>query len=60
VRIWPWRTEAADATGIDPDQISFTVTVRIARVRTADQDQARRSVIIDILAEHRGPPRPPV
>jgi hypothetical protein len=34
--------------------------VRIARVRTADHGQARSSVITDILAEHCGPPRPPL
>jgi hypothetical protein len=40
--------------GIDPDKVSFTVTVRIARdhapgVSPADPSQARRNAIQDIL-----------
>ena len=49
------RAEAAQTAGTDPDRVSFTVTVRIARdhaaaVRPAGHGQARRDAITDIVA----------
>ena len=49
------KAEAARHAGIDPDRISFTVTVRIARdqaaaVRPPGQGQERHDAILDILA----------
>jgi hypothetical protein len=47
------KCEAALAIGIDPDRISFTVTVRVARDHTvsasAEPAQARRNAVRDIL-----------
>jgi hypothetical protein len=48
------KTEAAEKAGIDPDRVSFTVTVRIARDHAAsprpeNQSQNRRDAIRDIL-----------
>ena len=50
------KTEAARQAGIDPDRVSFTVTVRIARdhaaaIRPAGGAQARHDAILDILAD---------
>jgi len=49
------RAEAARTAGTDPDRISFTVTVRVARdhaaVRAAGHSQARRDAITDIIAD---------
>jgi hypothetical protein len=50
------RAEAAALAGTDPDRVSFTVTVRIARdyasaIRPPAQDQARRAAICDIIAD---------
>jgi hypothetical protein len=49
------KAEAARTAGIDPDRISFTVTVRIARdhasSRTPDVSQARDQAICDILGD---------
>jgi hypothetical protein len=46
---------AADAAGTDPDRVSFTVTVRIARdhaaARPAGHGQARDDAITDIIAD---------
>jgi hypothetical protein len=47
--------EAATLAGTDPDRVSFTVTVRVARdhaaaIRRPGRDQARREAISDILA----------
>jgi Insertion element 4 transposase N-terminal/Transposase DDE domain len=49
------RTDAATAAGTDPDRVSFTVTIRVARdhaaaIRRPGRDQARREAISDILA----------
>lgn len=48
------RADAAAAAGLDPDRISFTVTVRTSReqvgLRTTPS-QARRDVISDLLAD---------
>lgn len=51
------KTEAARTAGIDPDRISFTVTIRIARDHASNQasittpglSQARSQAIRDIL-----------
>jgi hypothetical protein len=48
------RTEAALAAGIDPDRVSFTVTLRVARDHAArstpaHRAQARRDAVCDIL-----------
>jgi Insertion element 4 transposase N-terminal/Transposase DDE domain len=59
------RTEAARTAGIDPDRISFTVTVRIARdhassqagITSAGSSQARGQAIRDILADLLPPRR---
>jgi hypothetical protein len=53
------RAEAAQASGIDPDRISLTVTVRIVRDHAASQTavtmhsvaQARRRAIRDVLGD---------
>jgi hypothetical protein len=53
------ETEAARQAGIDPDRISFTVTVRVARDHAASQaiitprslDLARRQAISDLLGD---------
>jgi Insertion element 4 transposase N-terminal/Transposase DDE domain len=53
------KTDAARTAGIDPDRISFTVTVRIARHHASSQPsgitpgfpQARSQAIRDILAD---------
>ena len=53
------RAEAAQAAGIDPDRISLTVTVRIARDHAASQTavamhsvaQGRRRAIRDVLGD---------
>jgi hypothetical protein len=50
------KTEAARQAGIDPDRVSFTVTVRIARdhaaaIRPYGRGHARRDAILDILAD---------
>jgi Insertion element 4 transposase N-terminal/Transposase DDE domain len=53
------KTEAAAQAGIDPDRISFTVTVRIARDHAASHavitprtlDLARRQAISDLLGD---------
>jgi hypothetical protein len=53
------RTEAARTAGIDPDRISFTVTVRIARdhassqagITPASSSGARSPAIRDILGD---------
>jgi hypothetical protein len=49
------RAEAAKTAGTDPDRVSFTVTVRIARdhaaTRAAGHGQARRDAITDIIAD---------
>jgi Insertion element 4 transposase N-terminal/Transposase DDE domain len=53
------ETEAARHAGIDPDRISFTVTVRVARDHAASHliitssglDRARRQAIGDILGD---------
>jgi hypothetical protein len=50
------KTEAARQAGIDPDRVSFTVTVRIARdhaaaIRPSGRGHARRDAILDILAD---------
>jgi hypothetical protein len=58
------RAEAATTAGIDPDRVSFTVTVRVARAEVTNQAGAtpltlRRSRILaisDLLAD-RLPPR---
>ncbi len=47
------RAEAAATAGIDPDRISFTVTIRTARTTTLTRDQA----IADILADPLPPRR---
>lgn len=49
------RADAAALAGTDPDRVSFTVTIRVARdhaaaIRRPDRDQARREAISDILA----------
>ena len=63
------ETEAARQAGIDPDRISFTVTVRIARDHAASHTiitphslgLARRQAIGDLLSDLAArPPRPPV
>ncbi|WP_326628171.1 transposase [Nonomuraea fuscirosea] len=47
------KCEAALAVGIDPDRVSFTVTVRVARDHalsaSAEPAQARRNAVRDIL-----------
>ncbi len=49
------RVEAAAAAGLDPDRISFTVTIRTARATAstpaASLAQARRHAITDILSD---------
>jgi hypothetical protein len=49
------RAEAAKTAGTDPDRVSFTVTVRIARdhaaTRAAGHGQARHDAITDIIAD---------
>jgi len=50
------RADAARTAGTDPDRVSFTVTIRIARdhaaaAQPAGQDQARRHAITDIIAD---------
>jgi hypothetical protein len=50
------RAEAARTAGTDPDRVSFTVTIRVARdhaaaAQPAGQDQARRHAITDIIAD---------
>ena len=53
------KLDAAVEAGIDPDRISFTVTVRIARdhassptiLTSAGLDRARRQAISDLLAD---------
>jgi hypothetical protein len=50
------RAEAAEKAGTDPDRVSFTVTVRIARDHAAaiwppGHSQARRHAITDIIAD---------
>jgi len=49
------RAEAATTAGTDPDRVSFTVTLRVARhaatTQAAGQGQARRHAITDILAD---------
>jgi hypothetical protein len=53
------ETEAARQAGIDPDRISFTVTVRVARDHAASHaiitprglDLARRQAICDLLGD---------
>lgn len=50
------RADAARTAGTDPDRISFTVTIRIARdhaatAQPAGQDQARRHAITDIITD---------
>ena len=58
------RAEAAATAGIDPDRVSFTVTVRVARAEVANQAGAtplnlrssRVLAISDLLAD-RLPPR---
>jgi hypothetical protein len=48
------KAEAARYAGIDPDRISFTVTVRIARDHAAairPSGQGRNHAILDILAD---------
>jgi hypothetical protein len=50
------KTEAAELAGIDPDRVSFTVTVRIARdhaagLRSSGQPRARHDAILDILGD---------
>jgi len=50
------RAEAASTAGTDPDQVSFTVTLRVARdhaaaIRFPGQCRARRDAISDILAD---------
>lgn len=60
-----FRTEAADEAGIDPDRISFTVTVRVARTEVTNQaaatpatlDRARALAIGDLLADLLPPRR---
>jgi hypothetical protein len=60
-----FRVEAADTAGIDPDRISFTVTVRVARTEVTNQaaatratlDQARTLAIGDLLADLLPPRR---
>ena len=59
------KTEAARTAGIDPDRISFTVTVRIARDHASNQarvtasgfSQARSQAIQDILGDLLPRPR---
>jgi Insertion element 4 transposase N-terminal/Transposase DDE domain len=56
------RAEAAETAGTDPDRVSFTVTVRIARdhaaaVRPAGHGQARHHAITDIIADLLPPRR---
>ncbi|MGP3961673.1 IS4 family transposase [Nonomuraea sp. 3N208] len=57
------KAEAARTAGIDPDRISFTVTIRVARTHASSHrtspdtvDQARREAIMDLL-EDLVPPR---
>jgi len=50
------QAEAARLAGIDPDRVSFTVTLRIARdhaagPRPANQARARHHAILDILSD---------
>jgi Insertion element 4 transposase N-terminal/Transposase DDE domain len=50
------RAEAARAAGTDPDRVSFTVTIRVARdyaatAPTASRGQARLHAIMDITAD---------
>lgn len=60
-----FRAEAADEAGIDPDRISFTVTVRVARTEVTNQaaatpatlDRARALAIGDLLADLLPPRR---
>jgi hypothetical protein len=56
LRLCALKTEAARQAGIDPDRVSFTVTVRIARdhaaaIRPSGRGHARRDAIRDILAD---------
>jgi hypothetical protein len=59
------EAEAARTAGIDPDRISFTVTVRIARDHASSQTaitshsiaQARRRAIRDLLSDLSSPRR---
>jgi hypothetical protein len=54
-----FRAEAAHQGGIDPDRVSFTVTVRVARTEVTNQasatpailDQARARAVGDLLAD---------
>jgi hypothetical protein len=56
------KTEAARTAGIDPDRVSFTVTIRVARAhasgpnRPEEITQARREAVLDLL-EDLLPPR---
>jgi Insertion element 4 transposase N-terminal/Transposase DDE domain len=60
------RAEAATTAGLDPDRISFTVTVRIARTEVTNQAAAtpatlrhsRTQAIRDLLADRLPPRRP--
>lgn len=48
------KATAAGLAGIDPDRVSFTVTIRIARDHAAalrPSDQARHDAILDILGD---------
>jgi hypothetical protein len=50
------KAEAAGLAGLDPDRISFTVTVRVARDHAAafgpaDQARARRQALLDIAGD---------
>ena len=53
------RSQAARAAGTDPDRISFTVTLRVARdyAATASPGQARLHAITDITADLLPPRR---
>lgn len=45
------RAEAAQTAGTDPDRVSFTVTVRVARDHAAGRGQGRHHAITDIIAD---------
>jgi hypothetical protein len=60
------RAEAAATAGLDPDRVSFTVTVRVARTEVTNQAAAtpttlrrnRSQTITDLLADRLPPRRP--
>jgi hypothetical protein len=61
-----FEIDAAHTAGIDPDRISFTVTIRTARAHISTQpaaspetlQQARRNAVTDLLADLLPPRRP--